>query len=266
LTRTAFILLIVLAAGGLYLVYTLSRNPGGGIALQEKKVVGVGDVVVVNFISRTQDKKIVDTSYADIAKAEGVYDPERTYIPITFTVGSGEVLEGIEKGVVGMADGEKKTITVSPEDGFGEYNPQLLQVAPKIYPVDRVSNIPLERYRSVVSSEPVPNTTVVDPNIPWPMFIINVSNETVYIKYTPEEGLVFQSMLGLAQVVAVSEDQVLIEEKPVNDSIISTATGPASVYDLNDTAILLDYNHPFAGKTLLYELKVEGIVKTNKSG
>ena len=265
LTKTAFIILILLAAGGLYLVYLLSKDSvkPGGIPGGEKKTIKLGVVVVIDFISRLPDKKIVDTSYVEVAKAEGIYDPERIYRPITFTVGDGEILDGIEKGVVGMAEGESRVITVTPETGFGDYNPELLQVTPKLYPIDRVSPISLERFRTVVSSEPVPNTTVVDPNIPWPMFILSVSNDTVFLRYDPEEDSTFQSLLGTASVAAVTEDRVWIEEHPINGSLISTAAGPASVFTLNETALLLDYNHPLAGKTLHYELKVEGIVKTN---
>jgi len=39
--------------------------------------------------------------------------------PFSFTVGSGQVIPGFDKGVLGMAVGEEKTFTVSPEEGYG---------------------------------------------------------------------------------------------------------------------------------------------------
>ena len=39
--------------------------------------------------------------------------------PLTFVVGSGQVIPGFDKGVIGMNVGEEKTFTVSPEEGYG---------------------------------------------------------------------------------------------------------------------------------------------------
>jgi FKBP-type peptidyl-prolyl cis-trans isomerase 2 len=39
--------------------------------------------------------------------------------PIEFTVGQGQTPMGLENGIMGMREGEKKTITLNPEEGFG---------------------------------------------------------------------------------------------------------------------------------------------------
>lgn len=39
--------------------------------------------------------------------------------PFSFTVGTGQVITGFDKGVLGMAVGQEKTFTVSPEEGYG---------------------------------------------------------------------------------------------------------------------------------------------------
>ena len=36
-------------------------------------------------------------------------------------MGQGNLIKGFETGLVGMSEGEKKTVEVSPEDGYGEY-------------------------------------------------------------------------------------------------------------------------------------------------
>lgn len=41
--------------------------------------------------------------------------------PLEFTLGSGAMIKGFNDGVIGMKTGETKTITVSPEDGYGVY-------------------------------------------------------------------------------------------------------------------------------------------------
>jgi len=41
--------------------------------------------------------------------------------PFEFTAGAAEVIPGIERAVLDMQEGETRTITVAPEDGYGEY-------------------------------------------------------------------------------------------------------------------------------------------------
>ena len=258
----AFIILIVLAVGGLYMVYAISKGSidiTGGSGTADK--VGVGDVVVVNFIARLENKTIVDTSYAEVARGAGIHNPSRDYRPITFTVGDQLVIIGVEDGVIGMRDREKKTVKVTPDKGFGEYQTDWLQYSPKNYPIDRLSEIPYPQFRTIVAEEPVPGQTIQDPNIPWPMLIQEVTNETVRLLYTPEIGAVFETKVGLGNVVDITSDQIWIQENPIYDSFIDTENGKAKILDYNETSVILDYNHPLAGKIIYYELQLEGLIK-----
>ncbi len=39
--------------------------------------------------------------------------------PIEFTLGAGEIIEGLETGVIGLKKGDKTTVTIEPEKGYG---------------------------------------------------------------------------------------------------------------------------------------------------
>jgi len=47
--------------------------------------------------------------------------------PATVLMGGGQFAPGLEKTLFGMAEGEQKTVTLSPEDGFGIRNPDMVQ-------------------------------------------------------------------------------------------------------------------------------------------
>lgn len=57
--------------------------------------------------------------------------------PVQFTIGSGEVIEGLDEAVVGMRPGETKTEVVSAERAFGPRVGALVQeVAREVIPAD----------------------------------------------------------------------------------------------------------------------------------
>jgi len=72
----------------------------------------VGDTVKINFTGKLQDETVVETS--------------KDRDPLEFTIGDGNVIPGLEQGVIGMAAGDKKTIAISPEDAFGQPQEDLL--------------------------------------------------------------------------------------------------------------------------------------------
>jgi peptidylprolyl isomerase len=51
--------------------------------------------------------------------------------PVQLILGSEQMLEGLEKALVGMQVGEKKTVRVSAEEGFGPRRPELQQQVPR---------------------------------------------------------------------------------------------------------------------------------------
>ena len=51
--------------------------------------------------------------------------------PATFKVGDGNLLPGFEAALFGFKAGDKRTVTVQPENAFGQPNPQNVQIMPR---------------------------------------------------------------------------------------------------------------------------------------
>jgi len=51
--------------------------------------------------------------------------------PLEFVCGRGDVVSGLERGVIGMEPGGKKRITIPPEDAYGPHDPKHMKVLPR---------------------------------------------------------------------------------------------------------------------------------------
>lgn len=76
------------------------------------QTVKKGDKVKIHYTGRIKDGQVFDSSL------------ERE--PIEFEIGSGRVIPGVDKGVIGMKPGEKKEVDVPPQEDYGEYEQKLL--------------------------------------------------------------------------------------------------------------------------------------------
>ena len=50
--------------------------------------------------------------------------------PLSFELGSGQVIAGFDKAVDGMAVGDSKSVRIEPEDAYGERHEQAVQQVP----------------------------------------------------------------------------------------------------------------------------------------
>ena len=55
-----------------------------------------------------------------------VFDTSREREPLEFTVGSGQVIKGFEDAVIGMNQGDTKTVTIKPNEAYGEYRDDMV--------------------------------------------------------------------------------------------------------------------------------------------
>ncbi len=83
-------------------------------------VVQKGDRVAVDYTGKLTDGSVFDSSKEEVAKEADVYDKDRDYEPISFTVGEGNLIPGFEKGVLGMEKNEKREVEILPEEAYGE--------------------------------------------------------------------------------------------------------------------------------------------------
>ena len=75
-----------------------------------EKVSKNGDVLTMNYTGKLTNGTVFDSNV----------DPKFGHVePFTFTLGAGQVITGWDEGLVGMKVGEKRTLNIPPEKGYG---------------------------------------------------------------------------------------------------------------------------------------------------
>ena len=115
-----------------------------------------------------------------------VFDSNQDGEPLELRIGGGEVLDGLEKAIHGMAAGEEKTVTLPPDQAYGAHDGGLLMTAPR-------SSLPAD---------------------------------------------------GLFEGIGV---RIRLKDGRIADGFVTRIEGET---------VTLDFNHPLAGKTLTFALRV----------
>ncbi|MFC2091853.1 peptidylprolyl isomerase [Elusimicrobiota bacterium] len=145
----------------------------------------------------TEGKKMVVTNGSTIkVHYEGqlengeIFDKSSEEQPLQFVVGSGQIIPGFDNAVEGMQIGEKKEITIEPEDAYGVRSEQLVR--------------------------DVPRTSL------------------------PED-------------IKLEVGMILKSQSPTGQTIPVVVTG------FNEEIVNIDFNHPLAGKKLLFKIEIVDI-------
>lgn len=132
--------------------------------------------------------QIVSIEY-EVRDGETVVDSNVGGAPLVFMFGKGQIIKGLEDGIVNMTAGEKGDILVDPANAYGELDEDATQEVPK----DQFSGIDLE--------------------------------------------------LGMT-LYGQGEDG---------------ATVQVIVKEINEETIIIDFNHPLAGKALMFSVTVNTV-------
>ncbi|MGV8152461.1 MAG: FKBP-type peptidyl-prolyl cis-trans isomerase [Candidatus Nanoarchaeia archaeon] len=144
-----------------------------------EKIVEKDKFVILDYEGRLEDGSVFDSS-----------NREGGACPLTFQAGSGMVIPGFDKAVMGMKIGQEKEFEIEPEDAYGAHDPSLRQEIPK-------NAIKMDR--------------------------------------DPEAGM------------------VLMMQTPNGQQV------PLPIVEVKGDVLVVDMNHPLAGKKLIFKIKVVDI-------
>jgi len=91
-----------------------------------------GSLILLDYTARIKDNgEIFETTIEEDAKKSNLYDPTRRYEPRLISVGEGWVLKGLDEALSSTDVGQKLSIEISPDKGFGERDTNKVRMIPQ---------------------------------------------------------------------------------------------------------------------------------------
>ncbi len=87
------------------------------------------------------DAKTGDTvriHYTGTLSDGSTFDSSDGRDPLEFTVGSGQIIPGLDKAIPGMTVGDKKVVEVPAAEAYGAHNPEGIQSVPRAQVPDHI--------------------------------------------------------------------------------------------------------------------------------
>jgi peptidylprolyl isomerase len=135
-------------------------------------IAKTGDKVRINYTGTLEDGSVFDTTIKesdcceddDCGCGDDGCDDEGCGCetgPMELTIGAEEFFTQVEEALVGMAPGEKKTVTIPAEDAFGEYDEEeVFSISREQLTGDIVPEVGMELELTGDDDEPVEVTVV----------------------------------------------------------------------------------------------------------
>jgi FKBP-type peptidyl-prolyl cis-trans isomerase SlyD len=78
-----------------------------------------------------QDNSVVSFDYTLKSDAGELIDSSEGHEPLTYLHGVGQIVLGLEQAMAGQQPGDELSVTVEPDQAYGQHDPQLVQPIPR---------------------------------------------------------------------------------------------------------------------------------------
>ena len=147
-----------------------SSNAGWYIKYFQTPLFPFRDRKKIKKMSTVKNGDVVKVHYTGKLVNGEQFDSSADREPLEFTVGAGQMIKGFDDAMPGMNLGEKKTINIAPEDGYGPRNEEAIIEFPK-------ENVPAE----MVIEPGMPLTLSDQAGNPVPVIVVEVKDDIIIL-------------------------------------------------------------------------------------
>lgn len=144
------------------------------------------------------DNMVVTVDYTLTLDNGEIADSTQGAMPLRFLAGGGELLPAFEDALIGMSAGDELDLTLSPEDGYGEYDEEAFE------------EVGIENFPSREGLEPGMAIEVRDADgDTYPAYISEVRDSVVVLDYNhPLAGETLHFHIAVLDVRPATEEEL----------------------------------------------------------
>lgn len=271
--------LMVSASTVVILIYQGGQSEGASI-----DVVAKGQTIKVDYIGKLLDGRVFDTSLLSVANDDAAYPKtlsftkrsNSSYVPLSFEVGAGKMISGFDAAVVGMKVGETKTVTLTPDQAYGDMDPAKLVTFQLTETVPLLRTFTADAFKAEYGVSAARGLTVYDPFYGWEatVYEFDAQADRVTVKNVPTVDALYQiygtgSVGWNVKVTGIDSNTNLItihHQLDDGDSdMIKGLDGGSTFFvidvDVSKGTAVRNYNTELLGKSLVFTITVVSIVK-----
>lgn len=244
-------------------------------------VVERGNHVFVTYTGAYENGTVFDSNDPAVPNAHAG--------PLLVKLGQNEVISGFENALLGMKQGESKTVTIKALDAYGAYKAELVQQIPAYVLVERDLKIKRNQHLTlaqlkgadlskdtydtinfrynivnrtpdgadVYMAEPLRDPIVIN-EYPWNSTRIKTTPEYFVYRNNVVDGAIYRTPSG-PYVASVNETQITLKTTLLLGNVVRSGGVQGRITKETSDRLTIDFNHLLAGENLVFTIKIETI-------
>ena len=244
---------------------------------EDPEKVQKGDLVRVNYTAKCfsvgsahpaflEGGQVFYTTLAGVAgdpdvKKVAWYEEPKGFAPEDVLAGEEGSIPGLGKGTLGMAVGEKRTITLRPEKAYGRPDQQEMVQLPTVKRMPKVISMTAQEYVQKFRSFPVVGKEV---NL-TPYFkarAVEITEHYVTLELLAKDGERIEDDFGTTEIHSDGKE-VTIKLIPRIGAPFEFKGRKGRIISTDGNAFTVDFNNPLTGKTIVLDLEVVSLTKAS---
>lgn len=229
-----------------------------------------GDLVALDFTVYSDSRQIIYSTEKIYASQDKTGFPlyDRMFGNMTvppaksLLVGIDEPVKGLEHALLNTRIGDRKIVKIPPEKAYGPVLASKIKQFPCTKVSQRKIKIPMKEYIKNVGSVPILNKVIfINPYLEAQ--ITEFDDNEVVLELVAENGKIIEDELGKT-LVTVKGEFISLTLTPEIGADFKMGNQTGTVTAVNEGEFTVDFNHPLAGKELIFEIQLNDLIKASK--
>ncbi len=252
--------------------------------------LSIGDNVSVYYTTYYLNGSLIQTNDPEVAKKYNI--TIKIQSPLRFKLGSSKMIKGFQMHLIGHHKGEHFNFTLRPEEAYGRIDIKKIKLVsneqkfplkseiPRVYNISNedylkrfykkprigalVNRVPdpyyyetisVNKNYSLISGLAEVNKTYKFNKYPWNVTVYKLDNYTIYIKHNPINNSIINTKYGPA-LLTIKNESIVFKYNATIGKVVYRGLRKGVIVDKNDKYFKINFNHPLAGKSLVFDVRI----------